>query len=262
MKKFFAERKLNIICSIAAIVFMWLVWIAAYFAVGNKMLVPGFGETMSSFFALFSDGSFWLALLFTLLRTLAAFALSFVAAALCACAAALSKGVRAALKPIIAFVRILPTLAVILLILRWTAGDKNVAPIIVTFLVLFPMIYAQLLASVDGIDTGLKEMAKVYSLSSRDRLFYIYLPAVLPNTLAQTGANISLGLKVMISAEVLAFTLRGLGGRMQYANAGGYVAELAALTLVTVIFGLIIDISVSQLTKITDKWTKKEGIND
>lgn len=262
MKKFFGKRKLNILFSAAAILFMWLVWIIAAYAVGNQLLVPKFSQTMSEFFGLFADGSFWIALTFTLLRTLIAFIISFILAAVCASAAALSDGARAALRPIVGFVRILPTLAVILLILRWTAGDRNIAPVIVTFLVLFPMIYAQLLASIDGIDGGLKEMAKVYKLSAREKLFSIYIPAVLPNTLSQTGANISLGLKIMISAEVLAFTLQGLGGKMQLANSGGYVATLAALTLMAVIFGLIIDVSISQLVRITDKWNKREELDD
>ena len=49
---------------------------------------------------------------------------------------------------------------------------------------------------------------------------------------------------------------------MQLANSGGYVATLAALTLMAVIFGLIIDVSISQLVRITDKWNKGEGLDD
>lgn len=254
MKRFFKGRIKNILYSAAAIILMWLTWLVAYYAAGNSLLVPSIGDTVKEFFGFFAQGEFWLALLNTFWRTLAAFLVSFVLGALFAALAQISSGVRAALKPLMAFVRILPTLAALLLILKWVEGDKNLAPIIVTFLVLFPMIYAQVCAAADGISGDIKQMAALYRIPVRERVFKIYLPMVLPNVLSQTGANFSLGIKIMISAEVLAFTSRGLGGMMQYANIAGYTARLAALTVAAVILGLIVEIALSQLTRITKKW--------
>lgn len=260
MKKFFKSRKLNIIYSAIAILLMWLVWIIAYKTVGNSLIVPSFGDSMSEFFGLFKNSDFWTGLFHTLKRTLISFLISFALALICSIVAATGRGARAFLKPIIGFIRILPTLATILLILRWTEGDKNVAPIIVTVLVLFPMIFAQFIAAVDGVDDGIRQMIKVYGVPKTTAVFKIYLPLISPNILAQSGANVSLGLKIMVSAEVIANTLKGLGGMMQYAYGGAQIAQLAALTLFTVIFGLIIDIALSQLVRLTYKWSRKEGM--
>lgn len=262
MKKFFTERKLNILYSLASIIFMWLVWIIAYYAVGNNLIVPKFSETMSEFFKLFANAQFWTALFNTVLRTIVAFLISFILAAGCAALASLGVAVRAVLGPVIGFIRILPTLAILLIILVWTEGNKNVAPVIVTVLVLFPMIYSQFIAAIDGIDGEIKQMIKVYDIPKKQAVFKIYLPLISPNVLSQSGSNLSLGLKIMISGEVLAYTLKGLGGMMQYASMGGLIARLAALTLMAVIFGLIIDVALSQLVRLTYKWNKKEGKND
>ncbi len=259
LKKFFTQRKLNIIFSVLAVIFMWLVWIVAYYVAGNKLIVPAFSDTAISFFRYLGDGKFWLALLNTLLRTLLAFVISFIAAAVCASLAKLCKCAKAFLKPIVVFIRTLPTLAVILIILKLTEGNRTFSPVIVTILVLFPMIFSQMLAAADGIDEGLTEMAKVYNISKRDRLFKIYLPLIAPNILSQTGANISLGLKIMISAEVLANTVKGLGGMMQLNNLASEVANLAALTLAAVFIGLIIELIVSLIARFSCKWTVKEG---
>ena len=259
IKKFFTQKKLNIIFSVLAIIFMWLVWIVAYYIAGNELIVPAFSDTAKSFFLYLGNGEFWLALLNTFLRTMLAFIVSFVLAAACAIFAKLSGCAKAFLKPIIVFVRTLPTLAVILIILKLTSGNRTFSPVIVTVLVLFPMIFSQMLAAADGIDSGLVEMAKVYKVGKKDRLFKIYLPIVAPNILSQTGANISLGLKIMISAEVLANTVKGLGGMMQLNNIAAEVANLAALTLAAVFVGLVIEFAVTLISRFTCKWTKKEA---
>ncbi len=254
LKNFFKERKFNILGSAVAIALMWLVWIIAYYSVGNKLIVPSFTETAVCFFKNFASAEFWTALGGSLLRTLLAFLVSLLLAAVCAAGASLSKTVKAVLKPIITFVRVLPTLAVSLIILKLAQGDRSIPPAIVTVLVLFPAIYAQLIAEAEGLDGGLAEMAKAYNISRRDRLFKIYLPHMLPATLSQCGANISLGLKVTVSAEVLVNTAKGLGGMLQESSLAAETAQLAALTVSAVIAGLLLDIAFSQLKRLTRKW--------
>lgn len=236
---------------------MWLVWLIACFVVDNEYILPSFTETMKSMGTILTEKSFWVAFGNTLLRTAEAFVLSFVLAALCAALSSCGKGVSAFIRPIMVFLRTLPTLAVILILLIWTS--PLVAPVLVTFLVLFPMIYAQIMAAIGDVDGELIEMARVYRVSRRERLFKIYLPLTAPNVLAQTGANLSLGLKIMISAEVLASTYRSLGGLMQNARLYLEMPRLAALTLVAVAIGLIFESAVSLVARRSRRWNGKEG---
>ena len=252
MKAFFTERKLNIIFSVAAVLIMWLVWIIAYYSVKNDYIVPSFSDTMVSLWACLCSGEFWTAFAFTFLRTLEAFILSFLLAALLAAASALSKTAAAFIKPFMVFLRTVPTLAIILILLIWTSA--KVAPVIVTFLVLFPMIYSQMVAATESVDGGLIQMAKLYGVSKKESLFKIYLPQISPDIFSQTGANVSLGIKIMISAEVLSNTYKSLGGMMQSAKSFLEVPRLAALTLIAVLLGLAVDIAFSQLKRINSKW--------
>ena len=259
LKKFFTQRKINIIGSVAALVLMSLFWLIAYYGVGNGNIVPSFGETITCFWQFLWDGEFWTAVGNSLLRTLLAFVISFLLAAAFTAFGLLGSWCKALIKPITVIIRTLPTMAVILIIFKITYGNRTLSPVIVTVLVLFPMIYSQLTAAAEGIDGGIKEMAEVYGVSKKGRLFKIYLPLVSPAVFSQTGANISLGLKVMISSEVLVNTAKGLGGMMQTSSGAGEIARLAALTLAAVILGLIIELAFSQFKRINKKWQGKKN---
>lgn len=235
---------------------MWLVWLIAYFAVANDYVVPSFTDTMKSLGRLLTEASFWTAFGNSLLRTAEAFVVSFVLAAALSALSTVGRGAAAFLRPVMAFLRTLPTLAVILILLLWTS--PLIAPVVVTVLVLFPAVYAQMTAAIGDIDGDLIEMAEVYRVPKRTRLFKIYLPLILPNVLSQSGANISMGLKIMISAEVLAGTYRSLGSLMQNARMYMEIPRLAALTLVAVLLGLVLDVGFSQIARVTDKWRIRE----
>lgn len=235
---------------------MWLAWLIAYYAVENDYIVPSFSDTMKSVGGLLAEKNFWVAFGNTLWRTVEAFVFSFVLAAALAALSAYSKAFAAFVNPIMVFLRTLPTLAVILVLLVWT--NPKIAPVAVTVLVLFPMIHAQMMAAVGDIDGDLTEMAKVYRISARERLFKIYLPLVSPNIFAQTGANLSMGLKIMVSAEVLASTSKSIGSLMQTSRLTLDMPRLAALTLAAVAAGLIIELVFSQTGRLSRKWKSGE----
>lgn len=257
IKKYLSKRKFNIILSFSAFVLMWIIWLIAYYSVKNDYIIPSIGDTAKSFGKCLASGSFWLAFLNTLLRTALSFIISFVLAVALVALGVLFKASKSFIKPFMDVFRTLPTLAIILILLFWTS--PTVAPVIVTILVLFPMIYSQLSAAVEGIDEGILEMANVYGISKKERLTKIYLPLISPAVLSQTGANISLGIKVMISAEVLAGTYKSLGGLMQNARFYIDMPRLAALTIIAVLIGLLIDLCFSIIERITFKWSRKEG---
>ena len=256
IKEFFSKRKLNIILSLSAFALMWIIWLIAYFSVKNEYVIPSISSTVKSFGQCLVNGNFWLAFLYTVLRTGLAFVISFVLAVALVAVGAIFKPFNSFIKPFMGVLRTLPTLAVILILLFWT--NPTLAPIIVTILVLFPMIYSQLTSALNGVDNGIIEMAEVYEISKKARLTKIYLPLISPAVLSQTGANISLGIKVMISAEVLSGTYKSLGGLMQSARFYVDMPKLTALTVIAVLLGIVIDLSFSLIERITFKWSKKE----
>lgn len=257
MKTLRKIAKTNAVWAVVAAGILILIWHIACVAVGNEYIIPGIGDTLFQFFALFGDGKFYSALGNTLLRTLASFAVSFALAAVFAAVSAVCRQFRATFACIISVVRTLPTMAITLILLIWTS--PRVAPSVVTALVIFPMVYSQFMAAADGVDGNLIEMAKVYRVSAKDRLTKIILPAVAPEVVAQVGAGLSLGLKVMVSAEVLSYTLGSLGGMMQQARLFAEMPLFAALTMMCILIGLILELLSALLRRYIGRWMVKEG---
>lgn len=232
---------------------MWLVWIIAAAAVKNEYLVPPFGEAVKQFFSLFGMRFFWKAFGATLLRTLIAFLVSFAAAAACAALSSVFKPFAAFMRPVAAVFRSLPTMAVLLLILVWST--PRTAPVTVAFLVLFPMCYSQLLQDAAGVDVGLLQMAKVYKVKRLRVFTQIYLMRMAPQLVAQTGANLSFGIKLIISAEVMASTYTALGGMMSEAVVYS-LPRLAALTLFAVVFGIAVELVFNLISRLAFPWAR------
>ena len=248
IKKFYVP-----LVSVCAIVSMWLVWLIAYYAVGNEYVVPSVGGTVAEIGGLLISTDYWLAFCMTLLRTLGAWAVSCVVGAALSAVSSAGRGARAFIETFVSVFRTLPVMAVTLMLLIWTS--RGVAPMIVAFLTVCPIMYAQLMAAYDGIDGGLRDMAAVYGVSRFERIVKIYFPQMLPPVLAQTGANISLALKVIISAEVLSSTFRSLGGMINDANMFLRTSQMFALTITVLVAGGLIEWSFGKLARITDKWT-------
>lgn len=253
MKAFLKRHKFTMAFAALSIAFMFAAWAVSWSIEGNEIIVPSIGKTLSQFFKLFAEGEFWKALGLTLTRTLAAVVISFVLAALCTALGLLYKPFKAFFSPIIAVCRTVPTMAVTLILML---VFKEITPVIVTLLVVFPMLYAQISAAVDGIDRGLLEMAKVYGLKKRAVLSGIIIPQIAPAIVMQLGTVLSFAVKLTISAEVLAYAGTGIGEMMKTANFATQIARLSALTLASVITGLLIEALFSVITKLSFKWKR------
>jgi ABC-type nitrate/sulfonate/bicarbonate transport system permease component len=108
----------------------------------------------------------------------------------------------------------------------------------------------------DGIDKNLIQMATVYSFTRKQKLKNIYLPIMLKSVLAQVGANVSFGLKIVVSAEIMCYTFESLGGAIYHAQLFVRVPQFMALVLFVVVFGAILEWAFSLLNKISERWSR------
>ncbi len=82
-------------------------------------------------------------------------------------------------------------------------------------------------------------MAKSFKVGLDRQIFKMYLPLAAPMVMAQLGGAFSMGIKIMISSEVLSLTYRSMGGMMQQAKMYVEITQLFALTLVAIFIGFI-----------------------
>lgn len=251
------HKVFSAVAGFLSLVFMWLVWFIAEKAVKNEYLVPGFSQTVNELISILCERFFWRALGKTLVRVLYAFLISFVLAGFCALLGRVFKIANEFFKPIIAVIRTLPTMAVLTVILIYS--NRTVAPIIVAVMVMFPMIFAQFNVALSNINANVINTAKLFNIPTKTRIFKIYLPLASPVVLSHIGTNISFGIKLVISAEVMVSSFTSIGGMISYADPN--VARVMALTLISVVLGLIIEALFRLIFKRCFKWANG-GLND
>lgn len=240
LKKFFKNPFVQKgIFTLAAFLFLALVWSIAYVAVGNGYLVPSLLQTVKEGISLLGKSSFYTAFFSTLLRAFIAFSISFVLAVVFAVISYTVEAFSKFFAPILSFLRSLPTMAVLLMILLWTSARS--APVVISCLVLFPMLYSSILSALSGVDKGLLEMSEVYKVPLKDRIRKLYLPAVMPHACKEGAAALSFSLKLTVSAEVMSNTFESLGGQMQNASLYGQIPTLFALVLLSFFAGFFLE---------------------
>jgi NitT/TauT family transport system permease protein len=108
-------------------------------------------------------------------------------------------------------------------------------------MIVFPVVYTNVLGGIEEVDTKLIEMAKVYRLSNVRKLRYIYFPQVFPSI--RTACSLGLGMcwKAGIAAEVIGMPLGSVGERLQQAKIFLNTPDLFAWTLVIVVISVVFE---------------------
>lgn len=236
MKRFW---KNSITLSAAGLAFLASVWAIAYFAVGNEYVLPSPLQTLKAGVKLLGKSFFYVAFFATLFRAAIAFFIALVSGGIFAVVAYLFPSFEKFLRGIVAVLRALPTMAVLLFILVGTS--HYTAPVIIGVLTLFPLLYTATYSSLCGVDRGLLEMCDVYRVPAVKRIRRLYLPYALPKLAREGIAAFSFSLKLTVSAEVLAFTYKSIGGLLQEASLAAEVAQMTAMTLLICFIGLALE---------------------
>lgn len=222
------------VAATALVVFL-LWWLFAALA-KNDLVWPQSYEVLKIFGQLLIKGETYLALLYTFLRSLVAFALSFGAALSLTLLVGVCPVTRPYVNGIVTVLRALPTIAVILIVM--VACDSFVVPVVVAFLVAFPVVYSAFLRETD--DKQLADVCKVYNVSAAKKVKYVLFPQMSNAMLSQCNDTLPLCIKIVIAGEVLALPRTGLGKQMYVAKINLLTANVLALTLLALIVCLVL----------------------
>lgn len=228
----------NLICPIIGAVLIACVWAAAAAIYNKPLILPRFSSVAVSFFKLLGPGRFHNDMALTFARSIICFMLAYAFALPLSILAAFNKTFASIFKPFVEVLRSVPMIAVILLAL--VLFSSSVLPIVVGFLIVFPLAYSALYnALLSDEVTGNLAMCKFYKVRKRDIIRYVYLPALAPVSVVQAETLLPLAVKVVISGEVLAYTRNGLGLAMQSAQINVEIDKLVAYALMTVLLSYV-----------------------
>lgn len=215
------------------IVLFWLaVWHLVSQIVDNDIILVGPLAVAHSFFSLLPTISFWQSVCGSFLKILLGFLLAFCLGILTGAMAFRFPLLEELLAPIVLLMKSVPVAAFVILALIWI-GSKNLS-ILISFLVVFPILYVNTLTGLSSADFKLREMAAVFSVRGLYRLRFIYLPALFPYL--KSGCKVALGMawKSGIAAEVIGVPTHTIGEHLYLSKIYLDTAGLFAWTIVII----------------------------
>ena len=217
-------------------------------SMGGSLLVASPYETGKTLFALVQTPEFWKAVGGSFRKIAAGFLLAVAAGVFCAVVASMSALVRALLSPVLRLIKAVPVASFIILALFWLSSSRNLS-VLISFLMVLPVIYTNVLQGIESTDSELLEMASVFRISRAKRLRYIYLPAVLPYFVSACSVGLGFCFKSGIAAEIIGLPQNSIGERLYEAKLYLLTEELFAWTAVIVLVSVVFEKTVMLLVK-------------
>lgn len=232
---------------IVIIVFWLLLWQGASALVHNSILLAGPYESLLALCTLVVTPDFWLSILFTLLKITSGFVIGLVLGILFAVLSYRFKLFREFITPPVAVIKSIPVASFVIIVIIW-AGASSLATVI-SALVVFPMIYHNVLSGLDSSSASLIEMGRLFRFRFIDKARYIYFPQVLSHLQSAILISSGMAFKSGIAAEVIGRPLRSIGNGLYLSKISLATADLFAWTFCAVLLAYLFEKIMSLILK-------------
>ena len=240
----------------ALVAAFWVgIWFAVSLYVNREILVPSPVKTLETLAALAATEKFRTAIVRSLFRILAGFLLALVFGCLGAVLSYRFRFFEGLFAPLLGLVRAIPVASFIILALVWIKTDT--LPIFISFFMVLPIIWDNMLHGMRGVDKAALEAAAVDGAGKWGQIFFIVLPNLAPAFLSSAVTGLGFAWKSGIAAEVICRPPESLGNML--ASAKNYLesAEVFAITATIIVLSLIFETLLKALYR---AWAKKRGI--
>lgn len=234
-----ANKKKKRTIRLWAVAVWLLVWQAVSAFIGQEILLVSPVVVFVRLTELIREASFWQSIGFSMIRILGGFLLAAVSGIVAAGFSARFRRIRELLAPAVMTVKAVPVASFIILVLIWVPS-RNLS-IVISFLMVFPILYTNVLDGILGTDPGLLEMARVFEVPKPVQIRWLYVSQVLP--FFRTGCSVGLGLcwKAGVAAEVIGIPDGSIGENLYNAKVYLNTPDLFAWTVVIVLISLVFE---------------------
>ncbi|MEE1236473.1 MAG: ABC transporter permease subunit, partial [Turicibacter sp.] len=144
------------------------------------------------------------------------------------------------LLPIVTFLRTVPTISITLILLIWFG--KELGPIMIMGIVVFPILYELILGAMKQIDQDLLDVCLLFGTTKFEKFKALYYPQLLKTLSSGIQATIGLSFKVMVMAEVMAQSSTGIGQMLNYEKTYLNMGAVFAWTIILIVLVMIFEV--------------------
>ncbi|MBC1921638.1 ABC transporter permease [Listeria grayi] len=229
------------------LLFWLLLWEAAAALIGNTLLFVGPRTVLRYLIQLGKETAFYWTICHSLGNILAGFFLGLLLGSSLALVTNTSAWLTALFQPLVSMMKVTPVASFTMFVLAFVQSSH--LPMIVAFLMVFPVIYGNMQKGLQNVDPALLEMAGIFGFSHWQRLRTIYFPAVYPFFYAAFQTGIGYAWKAGITAEVLVSPLLSIGKNIADAKVYFDTLQLFAWTIVIIAVSIGVEKSLSALLR-------------
>lgn len=221
-------------------VLLWLtLWQAGSMALGQEILLVSPVSVLQRLVMLAGAADYWHSIAFSLGRIGSGFLLATASGVILAALSARLQRIQELLAPAMLAIKAIPVASFIILVLIWVPS-RNLS-VLISFLMVLPIIYTNVLDGIKATDPQLLEMARLFDLPPGRTMRYIYLSQVLPFFRAACSVTLGLCWKSGIAAEVIGIPQGSIGEKLYHAKIYLDTPDLFAWTLVIVLISLVFE---------------------
>lgn len=232
---------------ILGFIFLLSAWSFLALIINNEMMLPSVRVTARRLVDIFATKESYFILFSTIARLLISVGVSVVLGFLVFILVVWKKNIIYFLRPFLAITKTTPVAALIIILLIWFGAKYS--PIIICIFVLFPLVVETLLLGLERIDTSYIEEMQLNGQHFVYSLTHVYVPFVMPYFYMTLLQCLGLGMKVMVTSELISQTPNSIGLQMYLSKVYLDVPGLFAWTIVLIALVIVFEIFIQRMQK-------------
>ena len=219
-----------------AVLLALVLWHLLSIILDNSIVLVSPLDVLLRLATIWQQEGFFATVWFSFFRISAGFLLALLAGIILGTLAGRFRLLEILLRPFVVTVQSVPVASVIIILLVWlSAGMLSAA---VSFLIVFPIIYGNILTGFKERDYKLLEVSQVYGIRGLKKLRYITLPGLKSYLTAGCSSGLGLCWKAGIAAEVIGLPTGSVGSMLYNSKLYLNITDLFVWTLLIIVLSV------------------------
>jgi len=228
----------SVIEKIIAVLFALAVWQILAMAIGESLILVTPITVVRRLCSLIFEIDFISSVAFSFVRIVSGFIIALIFGSVLAIFAGRFRAIDTLLWPFMTAIKTIPVASFIILCLIWLSS-KNLS-IFISFLMVLPIVYTNMLSGIRNTDKKLLEMTSLFRVGFFRKLKYVYLPQIYPYLISALSVSIGLSWKAGVAAEVIGIPSGSIGEKLYeakiYLSSGDLFAWTVVIVLISILF--------------------------
>ncbi len=238
------KKSVYTIISVLSILILWLLF---SIKIDNSIILPMPSKVFNELLDILSNFESIKIIIYSLSRLVVSLMIAFVLGLVLGLLGGLNQKFDLLIRPIITTTRTLPIVSIIIVLLIWFG--HQLAPFVITILVILPVIYESVVTGLNSIDSEYHDVINVFYGFDIRLIKAVYLPLISPFLLTSFIQSLGLGIKVLVMAEMLSQTKNSIGYILYLEKLNLEIARLFAWTIILIIIVSVIEYFIKKMAK-------------